>query len=305
MTAPAPINRPAHWRVGPDRTLPLDRAIVMAILNVTPDSFSDGGQFNSVDDVVEAARRAARDGADMLDIGGESTRPGAQRIAIEEQIRRVVPSIRAIREAGLDLPISVDTTRATVAQAALEAGADCINDVAAAQEDEDILALAARARAGLILMHRLRPPDADVYSHAHKQPPAYAEGVVESVRRFLIDRRDAALAAGIPPESIALDPGLGFGKSVAQNEELIAATPAFAALGHPLLSAASRKSFIGAATAVESPSHRLHGSIAVSVAQRILGANIFRVHDVREQVQALRMADRIVGNRPAMGGWPQ
>lgn len=288
---PAPIT---HWQVGPARRLRLDRACIMGILNVTPDSFSDGGRFTSAEDVADAARRLVEEGADMLDVGGESTRPGAERIDADEQIRRVVPAISAIRARGVDVPISVDTTRASVARAALDAGADAINDVSGAQEDDAMLALAAQRGAGLILMHRLRPPDADAYSHSYTTDPEYEGGVVAAVVDYLSARARAAQKAGVDRAAIALDPGLGFGKTVDQNYLLIARGAAISALGFPVLAAASRKSFIGVASGVETSSERLSGSIAASVAQRLGGANIFRVHDVGSQAEAIRVADRIV-----------
>ncbi|MFG0304668.1 MAG: dihydropteroate synthase [Phycisphaerales bacterium JB040] len=278
------------WGIGPGRTLPLDRPRVMTVLNVTPDSFSDGGRLTSPAVVVGAALRALEDGADLLDVGGESTRPGAERVPVLEQIRRVVPAIEAIRAAGVGLPISVDTTRAEVARAALDAGADIINDVAAGLEDEGVLALAARRGCGLILMHRRLPPGEDSYSDAYASPPSDAD-VVATVAGFLGDRLGAALAAGVAPEAVVLDPGLGFGKSVEQNLELIAGTPRLLALGRPVLSAASRKSFVGRASLGRDsePGERLAGSLAVTAAHFQAGARLFRVHDTRPHVEALRL----------------
>jgi dihydropteroate synthase len=288
-------NLPSRfWAVG-GKELELDRPRIMAILNLTPDSFFDGGRLGEVEDVVAAARRAILHGADMLDIGGESTRPGASRIPGDIQIQRIVPAIAALRaglEPGLQqIPISVDTTLAGVAAAALDAGADAINDVSAGLEDPELLPLVARRGAGIILMHRLDPPQRDSYSDRYTDPPRYAD-VVAEVREFLAARIDAARRAGIAPESIVIDPGLGFGKTVEQNLELVRRSGELLTLGHPLLSAASRKSFVGRAMGLErsAPAERLPGSIALSLMHMAAGARLFRVHDVAEQAQALRAA---------------
>lgn len=298
MTGPQGVNNRV-WQIGPDRVLTLDRPRVLAILNLTPDSFSDGGNLKNLSDAIAAAERAAAEGADALDLGGESTRPGATRIDATEQIRRVIPVLRAIRRAGgalASIPISIDTTLAAVAEAALAEGADAINDVAAGVEDPVILPLAARARAGLILMHRREAPGQDSYSDQYRQPPHYSD-VVAEVLAFLAARVRAAIAAGVAPERIVLDPGLGFGKTVAQNLELVRRTPELGALGYPILSAASRKSFVGRASGLESsaPAERLAGSIAFSVAHYLGGARVFRVHDVGPQVQCLRAAAALAG----------
>ncbi len=281
---------PPRWRVGPTRTLTLDAPRVIAILNATPDSFSDGGELPTEQAIVARAHAALSEGADMLDIGGESTRPGAARVSAEDQIRRTAPGIRAIRDAGIDAPLSIDTTLAAVAEAALDAGADAINDVSGATEDAGMIALAARRGCGLVLMHRLAPPTADRYSNDYHTPPTYPGGVVTAVRTFLAEARARAIAAGVAPEAIVLDPGLGFGKSVEQNYELVRAARELEAIGSPTLSAASRKSFIGAIVGEEEPKRRLAGSVALSVAHALAGVRLFRVHDVRAHAQALRVA---------------
>ncbi|MFT5424033.1 MAG: dihydropteroate synthase [Phycisphaerales bacterium] len=275
----------------------------MTILNLTPDSFYDGGRLVSPAVVVEAACRAVDDGADLLDLGGESTRPGAQRIGIDEQIRRVVPAVEAIREAGIETPISVDTTRAAVAEAALDAGASIINDVAAGTEDEGILSLAASRGCGLILMHRLRPPGDDSYSDQYAQPPEY-ESVVEEVRAFLAKRLQAAADAGVDPRAVLLDPGLGFGKAVQQNMDLISQTPRLLSLGRPVLSAASRKSFVGRVSLGRDsePSERLAGSLDMTRAHYHAGARVFRVHDTAEQASLLRALTPDPGEQNRAGG---
>lgn len=264
----------------------------MTILNLTPDSFSDGGRLPTPAHAADAARLAVDEGADALDLGAESTRPGADRVPPDEQTRRLLPAIEAIRAAGIDLPITVDTTRATVALAALEAGADAINDVAAGEEDDDMLALAAGRRCGLILMHRLRPPDQDRFSDRHDRPPEYPGGVVSSVATYLYSRVRAALRAGVPAPALLTDPGLGFGKSVDQNLELVRSTPTLLALGYPVLSALSRKSFTGriGLNRDSDPSERLPATLALSVLHLQTGARLFRVHDTAAHRQALDAA---------------
>ncbi|MBL0927033.1 MAG: dihydropteroate synthase [Phycisphaerales bacterium] len=275
----------------------LDRPVILGILNITPDSFSDGGRFLDPAAAAARARTLVDEGADILDVGGESTRPGAVRVPPEEQIARVLPVLRAVRAAGIDTPISIDTTRADVARAALDAGAAIINDVSAGAEDPGVLPLAAERACGLILMHRLRPPDADRYSTQYAAAPDYDAqgGVVAAVRAFLSRRLSAAIEAGVDAAHVVLDPGLGFGKSVDQNYALIRATPDLAGLGRPLLSAASRKSFL-AGPGDAGPASRLEASIAVSVAHWLAGVRLFRVHDPGSHRRALTAAERL---RPA------
>lgn len=286
------------WQLAHDRSIPLGSPRLMGILNVTPDSFHDGGHHATLDAAVTHARRLISEGADIIDIGGESTRPGAERVSVEDQILRVVPVIQAIRATGIEIPISVDTTRAAVAERAIDAGADVINDVAAGAEDPDMFTLAASTGVGLILMHRLLPPDADRFSTQYDRPPDYGddpEAVVDAVSEFLIDRADAALDAGVASASILLDPGLGFGKTVEQNYRLIRSTSRLLEMGYPLLSAASRKSFTGAADpdeVVESDD-RLPASLAVTLFHHQAGVRVFRVHDVAAHRRALAAITRI------------
>lgn len=289
------------WRLSASRGVALDRALVMAILNVTPDSFSDGGELADDAAVVERARRAVAEGADILDVGGESTRPGAARVGEEEQIARVVPAVRAIREAGIDAPITVDTTRAVVALAAIDAGADGVNDQSAGIEDGAMLEGAASRGAGIVLMHRLAPSDRDSRSDRYASAPVYEGGVVRAVRAFLASRIAAAHRAGIAAEAIAVDPGLGFGKTVEQNYALMARMRELASLGTPVVCGASRKSFIGAASGVAEAGQRTSGSVAAAVAMRLGGGAIFRVHDVRAHAEALRVADAARSASPAGG----
>jgi dihydropteroate synthase len=280
-----------HWRASNKRTVDLTRPCVMAILNVTPDSFADGGQLMTPGQAADAAQAAVEAGATVLDVGGESTRPGSQPVSADVQMQRVVPAIMAIRSRLPDVVISVDTTSAEVARTALQAGADAINDTTAGLDDPEMLPLAASTGAGIILMHRPRPAPQDSYSDRYEQPPQYTD-VVGEIAAFLDSRARAAMDAGIPAEAIVIDPGLGFGKTVEQNLELIRGTQRLAALGYPVLSALSRKSFVGRVSLGRDshPSERLAGTVALSVVHLLHGARIFRVHDVREHVEALRAA---------------
>ncbi len=227
-------------------------------------------------------------GADMLDIGGESTRPGAQRVAVDEQIRRVLPVIKAIRGAGITVPISIDTTLDEVAARAIDAGADAINDVSAGIESEGMFRLAASRRVGLILMHRRVPPPLDRFSDQYAVAPKFGD-VTKEVARYLGERARLAMAAGVLRESIVLDPGLGFGKSVDQNVELISGNFTLLDLGFPILSALSRKSFVGRISLERDsdPSERLPGTLSFSVSHMYAGARLFRVHDVKEHRELL------------------
>ena len=293
---------PPAWRLARGRSIRLDGPRLMAIINTTPDSFFEGSRAESIDAALAMARRAVEEGADLLDIGGESTRPGSARVSEAEQLDRVVPVVRAIRAADGpvgEIPISIDTTLATVARAALGAGADAINDVSGATEQpEPMLALAAETRAGLVLMHRARPPEQDRYSDQYAETPGYRD-VVTEVARVLDDRALAAMAAGVAHGAVLLDPGLGFGKSVEQNLELVRRTGEITSLGFPVLSAASRKSFVGRVASPESPqtapTDRLAGSLAFSVMHLAAGARVFRVHDVAAQREALLAAWAILG----------
>lgn len=280
-----------HWRASNARTIDLSRPCVMAILNVTPDSFADGGRLVTPGQAADAAEAAVKAGAGALDLGGESTRPGSKAVPAEAQMQRVIPALVAIRSRLPRVPISIDTTSAEVAEAALLAGADAINDTSAGLADPAMIPLAARTGAGLILMHRPRAAEADSYSDAYAVPPLYGD-VVAEVGAFLRGRAEAALGAGVRRESIVLDPGLGFGKSVEQNLALIRGTPSLAALGYPVLSGLSRKSFVGRVSLGRDsqPAERLPGTLALSVVHLGCGAGIFRVHDVPEHVQALDAA---------------
>lgn len=282
------------WRFARGRILPLDRARLVAIINVTPDSFSDGGEH--LDPAAAAARalRAVEEGADALDIGGESTRPGAAAVSAAEQIARVVPAIHAIRAAGVSVPITIDTTLAPVAAAALDAGADAINDTSAGRDDGAMFTLAAARACGLVLMHRLRRPAADRYSTAYApgEAPDYARegGVVKVVGAFLRSRAAAAEAAGVPRGAIVLDPGFGFGKTPEDLRTLLRAAPELLKLGYPLMCGVSRKSFLAVGDQGSPPGARAAASVEAALVQWRGGVRLFRVHDVAAHAAAMREA---------------
>jgi dihydropteroate synthase len=285
-------DAPRFWTVGPDRVVSLEPFVLMGVVNMTPDSFSDGGRFATVDEAFAHAMQLVDEGAGILDIGGESTRPGAEPVAADEQIRRVVPLIARIRTRS-NVAISVDTTSATVAEAALEAGADIVNDVSAGADDPAMLPLVARRGVGIVLMHRLAAPREDSYSDRYEREPVYGD-VVRAVCDHLLARVDAAIGAGVARDCIALDPGLGFGKSVAQNYELLARTSELAALGYPVLIGASRKSFLGAVSGRSDPEQRIIGSVVAAVAAFGGGARIVRAHDVGAHREALLVAHAVL-----------
>jgi dihydropteroate synthase len=263
---------------------------VMGIVNATPDSFSDGGRYLALADAVAAAERMADEGADLVDLGGESTRPGAPEVPVEEEIRRVVPAVERLRARGFRLPISVDTSKGAVAAAALAAGADLINDVRAG-DDPDLLRAVAAAGAPLVLMHS-RGPSADMQSRT-----AYGDVVADVVAalRVAIARAEAA---GVDPGALVVDPGIGFAKTAEQNLALLGRLGELRALGRPLLVGASRKSFIGTVTGAPVDA-RLPGTLAAVTACVLAGVEIVRVHDVPEARQAADVAAAIrAGARP-------
>jgi dihydropteroate synthase len=256
----------------------------MGVLNVTPDSFSDGGRYPSVDAAVARAEAIEADGADLLDIGGESSRSGARPVSLEEELARVLPVVSAL--AGrVRIPISVDTTKAEVARRALDAGAAVINDISALRGDPGMADVVARSRAGLILMHMQGTP-ATMQDH-----PAYA-AVGEEIMDFLQSRVDAAVAAGIDREQIAVDPGIGFGKTGEQSLALMGGLAVFLALGRPIVIGPSRKSFVGAV--LERPVHEREWGTAAAVAAGVLqGAHVVRVHSVAQMRDVARVAQAI------------
>jgi dihydropteroate synthase len=276
----------------------LDRPRILAILNVTPDSFSDGGAHLDPARALQAVRRFVGEGADIIDIGGESTRPGASAVPWRDQCERVLPVISLVRadpdERVRAIPITIDTTSSLVARAALEAGADAVNDVSAGMADPEMLGVCASRGAGIVLMHRAMEPAKDAYSDQYQLGAAPMAGsieeTVESVRSFLRERARVATASGIRGDAIVIDPGLGFGKTVEQNLALIEATPTLSALGFPVLSGLSRKRFVGRVMLgrASDPEERIEGTVRMSMAHAVLGASILRVHDVAEHVAAMK-----------------
>jgi len=261
----------------------------MGILNVTPDSFSDGGRFDSTAAALAHAQELATAGADSIDIGGESTRPGSLPVPSDEQIRRILPVIRSIPGQIGNIVISVDTTRADVARAAFNAGAQMINDISAGRDDPAMLPLAAQHQLPIVLMHMQGTPQ------TMQANPVYLD-VVAQVSAFLVERRNAAVTAGIAPSQILLDPGLGFGKTDAHNLALLREISRLAAIGQPLVIGASRKGFIGRITGESNVHSRVLGTAAVVGWCAANGAGILRVHDVGAMFKVVQMVRAIVGN---------
>jgi len=261
--------------------------IIMGILNVTPDSFSDGGEFLDPARAIEQALSMIADGAAIIDIGGESTRPGAEPVSPEEQIRRVVPVIKSLASQN-DTPISIDTTSSKVAIAALDAGAAIVNDISALRFDTEIAAVAAQAQVPVVLMHMQGSP------HVMQTNPTYVD-VVQEVKAFLAERINFAVAAGIGRSQIVIDPGIGFGKTLEHNLLLLRHLADFSDLAVPLLVGPSRKSFIGKVLDIPDPHDRLWGTAAAVACCVASGAQIIRVHDVREMSQVVRLTAAISG----------
>jgi dihydropteroate synthase len=256
---------------------------IMGVVNVTPDSFSDGGEHLDADAAVAYAARLAGEGADLLDVGGESTRPGAEGVPAEEELRRVVPVVAGIRERGLAARISIDTSKAVVAAAALDAGADYVNDVTALRGDPELAGLVADRGVDVCLMHMLGTP------RTMQDDPRYGD-VVDEVKAFLEERMAAAVRAGVREERIELDPGIGFGKTVVHNLELIDRLDELVALGRPVVLGTSRKGFLGRITGHAEPRERVAGTLATLVIGLERGARVFRVHDVAAARDALAVA---------------
>ena len=273
------------WNTG-RRTFDLaNRGVIMGVINVTPDSFSDGGNFTAASAAVDHGLRLVDEGAEVLDIGGESTRPGAAPVTAEEELHRVLPVIEGLA-ARTGAALSIDTSKASVARAAVAAGAEIINDVTALQGDDDMARVAAESACAVVLMHMRGTPC------TMQQDPHY-DDVVAEVSAHLAQRVDAARAAGIVADRIAIDPGIGFGKTVEHNLQLIAGLGRFAALGHPVLLGVSRKSFLATAAGCSEVSERDLPTAVLTAIGYGLGARIFRVHAVRPNVQALRLAESL------------
>lgn len=270
------------------RKLSLDRTLVMGILNVTPDSFSDGGRFVELDAAVRQAERSVKDGADIIDIGGESTRPGSKPVSAGEEIERVVPAIKAIAE-RIDIAISIDTTKSYVAREAIDAGAEIVNDISGLRFDHEIARVAAETGCGLVLMH-----SRGSFETMHSEPPAadIIADVVSGLRKSV----EIADEAGVGGSQIALDIGIGFGKTLEQNLELIANLDKILEKfpWTPMVVGTSRKSFIGKLLGGAATHERSSGSIASALMAVSNGAKIVRVHDVKETVDAMKIADAIL-----------
>lgn len=269
------------------RTIALGkRTLVMGILNTTPDSFSDGGHFSDPLVAVERALEMVAQGADIIDVGGESTRPGAAPVSTVEEIRRTVPIIGKIREQS-EVPISIDTTKAEVAFQALEAGATIINDVSALEADEKMAEIVAQSGAGTILMHKKGSPK-NMQNH-----PTYGN-VVQEVRAYLEDRAQTCIQHGIDRNQLMIDPGIGFGKTTAHNLELLRGLPELEECGFPILVGASRKNFIGEISGCSVAKERRGGSLGVAAWATLQGTHILRVHDIIDTCEACRLLDTLL-----------
>ncbi len=277
------------WRCR-DRELPLgERTLVMGIVNVTPDSFSDGGMFEDAEAAVKHGLRLLEEGADVLDVGGESTRPGSDAVGAEEERSRVLPVLEGLRREAPEAVLSVDTRTAVVAEEALVAGADAVNDISAGA-DPAMFRVIEAAGAGMVLMHMRGEPK------TMQSDPRY-DDVVAEVRAFLAERLETAVAAGIGRDRLCVDPGIGFGKNLEHNLDLLRAIGPFRELGVPVLVGVSRKRFVGELSRVDEPADRLEGSLAAAVWCAAQGVDLVRVHDVGPTVRALRVVDAIVRGR--------
>ncbi|UCD16212.1 MAG: dihydropteroate synthase [Candidatus Zixiibacteriota bacterium] len=271
-----------------DRYLNLDRTLVMGILNVTPDSFSDGGMFFEPDQAVQYALEMIAQGADIIDIGGESSRPGSEPVEMEEELKRVLPVIRAVRE-STRIPISIDTTKGEVAREALRAGANIINDISALRSDPEMAEVAATYKAPVVLMHMLGTP------RTMQLEPRYQDCIKE-IRQFFSERIHHCHNYGIDKAQIIIDPGIGFGKRLEDNLEIIRRLEDFAMFDCPLMLGTSRKSFISMITKdKQNPENRIGGSLASAVLAILKGINILRVHDVAATVEAIKVVRAIEG----------
>jgi dihydropteroate synthase len=264
------------------------KTFIMGILNVTPDSFSDGGQYPDIDSALHTALAMEKAGADIIDIGGESTRPGAEPVTLETELKRVIPVIEAIRKHS-DIPISIDSYKSNVAEKALQTGADVVNDISGLRFDPDMAATVKKYNAVVVIMHMQGTP------RNMQDNPVY-QNLIDEILHFLNDSIQLAIDAGIDPEKIIIDPGIGFGKSVEDNYRLIHYLREFQSLGQPILIGLSRKSFIG--KLLDLPvDQRLEGSLASLAAAILNGANIVRVHDVKESARAVKVIDSIIGKK--------
>jgi dihydropteroate synthase len=274
------------WKIG-DRIFDLSReGLIMGILNVTPDSFSDGGKFFTTGKAVEHGLRMAVEGAQIIDVGGESTRPGGESVTAEEELRRVIPVIEELR-ARLDIVISIDTSKAQVAGAAVQAGASIVNDVTGGRGDNGMMPLVAETKSAFVIMHMQGNPQ------TMQLEPRY-DDVVSEVADFFRQQYARALECGIDPMAIAFDPGIGFGKTLEHNLELLAQLDRLRAHERPLVVGISRKSFLAKVTGSSEISDRLAPAVALTSFLRAQGADVFRVHDVKENVNALRVTEAVL-----------
>jgi len=275
------------WKIG-DRIFDLSRqGLIMGVLNVTPDSFSDGVKFFAAEKAIEHGLTMAADGADIVDVGGESTRPGAEPIAADEELRRVIPVIEKLRT-KIDVPISIDTSKTEVALAATQAGASIVNDVTGGRGDEGMLSLIAETKSALIIMHMQGTP------RTMQKQPRY-DDVVSEVADFFRQQYACAIGCNIDPMAIAFDPGIGFGKTLDHNLELLAQLERLRAHDRPLVIGVSRKAFLGKLIESQDMDDRGAPAVALTALLRTRGADVFRVHDVKENVSALRVTEAILG----------
>ncbi len=274
------------WEIGGKIVDLSSRGMIMGVLNVTPDSFSDAGQFFDASSAVAHGVEIADEGAQIVDVGGESTRPGADSVAVEEELGRVVPVIKKLR-AKIDIFISIDTSKAEVADAALDAGASIINDVTGGRGDEKMLPLVAQRKAALIIMHMQGNP------RTMQSEPHYLD-VVSEVADFFRQQYARALECGVDPMAIAFDPGIGFGKTLEHNLELLRNLERLRVHDRPMVVGVSRKSFLEKLSGASDMNDRLAPTIAFTSLLRARGANVFRVHDVKENVAALRAAEKLL-----------
>lgn len=261
-----------------------DHCLIMGILNLTPDSFSDGGQFLEVEKAIEHAHRMVEEGADIIDVGGESSRPGSAPVSVEEELNRVLPVLERLTK-ELKVPISIDTYKYEVARQALDLGVDIINDITGLRGESDMAGLIARYRAGVVIMHMKGNPQ------TMQENPQY-DDVIQEIKDFFRDRIDMAVSSGIQRQSIIVDPGIGFGKNLEHNLEIIRRLSDFKVLGLPLLVGPSRKSFIGQVLSLP-VDERLEGTLAAVAVCVLKGASLVRVHDVRQTARVVRMVEAI------------
>jgi dihydropteroate synthase len=274
------------WKIG-DRVVDLSRrGMIMGVLNVTPDSFSDAGEFFSLEKAVDHGLRMAAEGAQIIDVGGESTRPGAEPVSGTEELRRVIPVIEKLRN-KVDILISIDTSKSEVARAAFEAGASIVNDVTGGRADKEMMAIVAKRNAGFIIMHMQGEP------RTMQRDPHYVD-VVSEVADFFRQQYERALKCGIDPMAMAFDPGIGFGKTLTHNLELLANLERLRVDDRPIVVGVSRKSFLGKLIGSSNVADRLAPTVALTSLLRARGANVFRVHHVKDNAEALRVTEAIL-----------